>query len=70
MIKIESGIPMPTGGATRDSLRKTVGLMQVGDSVLLDSKQLAYSYQCAAYHKAKIATRKQNDGKVRVWRIA
>lgn len=65
-IKIESGIPLPR----RYEWAKIFQSMKIGDSFLVDSNAQAQSAAVsAARFGMKLCTRRQEDGKTRVWRI-
>lgn len=69
-MKIESNIPMPTAGASRESNLSVLRLMKVGDSVRLPTRR-AKSLICSARQaKIKTSIRKINEEEHRVWRIA
>lgn len=63
---IEKGIPLPKKwGAMTSGLRK----LQIGDSFLTD--KLVPSFSVTAKRIGiKIASRKQPDGQMRIWRIS
>lgn len=63
---IEKGIPLPKrSGALTSGLRK----LQIGDSFLTDKLVPAFSVT-AKRIGIKIASRKQPDGQMRIWRVA
>lgn len=65
MIKIEKGIPIPN----RATWKPIVDKMKPGDSILIERKFLWGIRSVARASHIKIATRKQDDKMVRVWRI-
>lgn len=63
---IEKGIPLPKrAGALTSGLRK----LQIGDSFLTDRQAPSFSVT-AKRIGIKIASRRQPDGRLRIWRVA
>ena len=69
-IKIEKGHPIPEGrkGGEINRLRVAIKSMRRGDSFLYSSA-FQHVYAAARDVNAKVATRKTEDGKLRVWRV-
>jgi hypothetical protein len=71
MIKIESGIPAPTGRKAVHGkmamLRIAMKAMKVGDSFIWNNQQ--HPFEIADEMRIKITTRKISTGEYRVWRI-
>ena len=67
-IKIESGIPLPR--KQRGKWNRVIDEMAEGDSIVLDKPR----ERIAILHSAKkmgaiLTTRKEEDGKIRVWLV-
>jgi hypothetical protein len=69
-ITIEKGIPLKSNKGALGSLTKIFSEMKIGDSFVAP-RQMERSniYGYARLAKIKIATRVQEDGRIRVWRI-
>jgi len=69
-ITIEKGIPLKSTKGTLGSLTRIFTEMKIGDSFIAP-RQMERSniYGYARLAKIKIATRVQEDGRIRVWRI-
>lgn len=68
---IEEGIPITKSIAPRVGKNMDViKAMKVGDSVLLDDQNHYMCFYAAAKRLGvKVASRQQQDGKVRLWRV-
>lgn len=71
MKEIEKGVPIPIdAGRGRGARKYPFRSMEVGDSFLIAFKDQKAIYASAMNQGAKITCQKQDDGSVRVWRIA
>jgi hypothetical protein len=69
--KIDHDVPMPDIGTRNSGLAELLRSMQVGDSFALDASRAATARTLfLRFAPRKFATRKQEDGTVRFWRIA
>lgn len=72
MYEIEKGVPLlpKSGNRPTGELHRTLLQMELGDSVLLKTKQDEYIIRAVnARGGAKFSVRKQPDGVYRAWRI-
>lgn len=67
-IKIEKGIPIPSH-FSRSKFPKLLKEMNFGDSLLVDEDLRQNIRTAANYWGINVVTRKESDGKVRVWKI-
>lgn len=71
MKEIGKGVPIPEdAGMSRGNKKYPFRSMDVGDSFVIALKDQKAIYASAMQQGAKISCRKQDDGSVRVWRIA
>lgn len=70
-IKIEHGIPLPNKrGIEVNDVSGILKRVNVGDSFLVDDQNIANSFRGVAPRLGmKLTGRKQDNGKVRLWRI-
>jgi hypothetical protein len=69
-ITIEKGIPLKSNKGALGSLTKIFSEMKIGDSFVAPRQmERSNTYGYARLAKNKIATRDQEDGRIRVWRI-
>lgn len=70
--KIERGIPMPNN--SKGARKFPFAEMEVGDSFAAPSDKITSARQSAVafgkYHGIKFSCRKQEDGSIRIWRVA
>lgn len=71
MIEIEKGVPMPNiMGSTWGIWRKQFSKMEIGDSFVVEHRQLHNTLYVAAKRSGiRITIREIGDDKYRVWRI-
>lgn len=73
VLKIESGVPLPTGRLATEGmlpmLRDTLHSMRLGESFVWLDPNVTYLYRAAKQSRISITTRKLDSGGVRVWRI-
>lgn len=62
-MKIEKDIPIPK------SLAQVIQEMKSGESVVISENDRMKAINGARYHKIKIRTKKEREGKIRIWRV-
>ena len=68
-IKIEKGIPIPEGRNRWGRWTPTIEAMEVGNSIVLDNRKLAYTFiACGRNRGFSYKSCKLNDGTIRIWR--
>ena len=70
-IKIEKGVPVPSGRLHGDSISAVLRKMEIGDSIIwpANSPRASVSQQSKRCG-IKMTSKKMPDGSLRVWRIA
>ena len=70
-MKIDRGVPITSVSSTRSGKWKNLLLdMEIGDSVLVDTKTETMTIRAAAKVLGMRVTCRKEDNKFRVWRIA
>jgi hypothetical protein len=70
MYKITKGLPVQKKRFKMSDQLKFILSLEIGDSFVVENRKAARSLQTiAAQHKVNLTSRKQLDGKIRMWRI-
>lgn len=62
-------IPIPPMRVTIGKWKTVFSKMNIGDSVEIEGVKIASAFVAAKNMKIKITTRKQENGKIRIWKI-